>query len=353
MRSFFIATFVGWFCAVGLAQATSSLSARGYTVLPEPQKVSLGTHDFTFGQNWQLKLDKSVAHGDAAVEALREGINSRFHMKLGASAGTGGVLTLRIAPGSVQIGKAQDPNKTLLEEQAYRITLHSGEITITANAGAGLFYGVETFGQLLRPKSGVLWLPEGSIEDWPDLELRLILWDDSYHLDRVDALKRDIRQAAFYKINGFVLKLNGHFQYKSAPAVVEPYALSAAELRELTDYGRHFHVHLIPYLDGPGHVAFILKHPEYAKLREFPGSNYEMCATNVASYKLLHDMYQELLSATEGVNFFLGTTQAGDYFFLPADDAYFLGMAHNSQCNEADLKKQLGSAGQVYVHFVD
>lgn len=353
MKSLFVAAFVGWFCSIGLAQAMSPLFARGYTVIPEPQKVSLGTHDFKFGQNWQLKLDTSVAHGDVAVEALQAGLHARFQVQLGTAAGPDGVLLLRIAPGSVSVGRAQDPNRSKLAEQAYRITLHNKAITITANAGTGLFYGVETFLQLLHPNSGTLWLPEGTIEDWPDLELRLIFWDDSYHLDRVDALKRDIRQAAFYKINGFVLKLNGHFQYKSAPAVVEPYALTATELRELASYGRHFHVHLIPYLDGPGQVSFILKHPEYAKLREFPNNNYEICATNTASYGLLQDMSRELIYATEGADYFLGTAPASDYFFLSTDDPYFLGMAHNSQCNEANLKRQLGSAGQVFVHFVD
>jgi len=41
------------------------------------------------------------------------------------------------------------------------------------------------------------------------------------------------------------------------------------ELQELTDFALHYHVQLIPYLDAPGHVAFILKHPEYAALRAF------------------------------------------------------------------------------------
>ena len=78
-------------------------------------------------------------------------------------------------------------------------------------------------------------LPEGEIVDWPDLRLRQIYWDDAHHLDRLDALKQAIRQAAFFKINGFAIKLEGHFQYKSAPALVEPQALSAAKLQELTD----------------------------------------------------------------------------------------------------------------------
>ena len=110
-------------------------------------------------------------------------------------------------------------------------------MSITANASTGLFYGVETLIQLVKPVQGTLWLPEGTIEDWPDLELRQIYWDDAHHLDRMDDLKRSIKQAAFYKMNGFVIKLEGHFQYKSAPAIVEPYALSPAELQELTDYG--------------------------------------------------------------------------------------------------------------------
>ncbi len=343
MRCFLMVAILGWLCSCGMAQTVSPLFARGYTVIPEPQNVSLGSNDFTFGRNWQLHLDKSIATNDVAVQTLREDLNTRFHVTLGPPGGSDGVLSLRIAPGSVQIGKALDLNKEPLKEQAYQITLHSRKITITANAPIGLFYGVETLVQLLRPEMGVLWLPEGNIEDWPDLQLRNIYWDDIHHLDRVEALKHALRQAAFYKVNGFVLKLDGHFQYKSAPAVVEPYALTPAELQDLTNYGLHYHVQLIPYLDGPGHVAFILKHPEYAKLREFPASNYEMCATNPASYKLLEGMYQDLLDANKGVK----------YFFLPTDEPYFVGLAHNSQCNEANLAKQLGSVGQVYAQFLD
>jgi hypothetical protein len=46
--------------------------------------------------------------------------------------------------------------------------MHKGNITITANASTGLFYGVETFVQLLRRNMGTFWFPEGSIVDWPD-----------------------------------------------------------------------------------------------------------------------------------------------------------------------------------------
>ena len=253
-----------------------------------------------------------------------------------------GAVTLAIAPGSVSIGEALDSDKKAIADQAYQIDLTPSAISITGNAAPGLFYGVQTLLQLLKPRDGAVWLPEAQIVDWPDLRLRQIYWDDAHHLDRPEALREAIRQAAFYKLNGFVIKLEGHFQYKSAPAIVEPYAMSPAELQSLTDYALNLHVQLIPFLDGPSHIAFILKHPEYAKLRAFPDSNYEACTVNPGTYKMYAGMYQDLLNANKGVK----------YFYLSTDEAYYVGLADNAQCNEAARTKELGTVGKVLAEFV-
>src|SRR5207249_6510157 len=93
---------------------------------------------------------------------------------------------------------------------------------------------------------------------------------------------------------------------------------------------------------GPAHDAFILKHPEYARLREFPESNYEFCATNPDTYKLLFGMYQDLLDANRG----------GKYFVLSTDEPYYVGLANNAQCDEATRAKELGSVGKLLAEFV-
>jgi hexosaminidase len=324
------------------ASSVSPLYERGYTVMPEPQKVTLGSEDFRFGPEWRIELGAGVKPADAAVEVLKEDLDSRFHLRLGTQRPSHRVLRLTMAPNSVAIGAAQDSDRKSLAEQAYRIDLALNEVTIAANAPAGLFYGVETLVQLLKSRNGVLWLPEAHIEDWPDLQLRQIYWDDAHHLDRPEALKRAIRQAAFFKINGFALKLEGHFQFKSAPAVVNPHALTPAEYRELTGYGLRYHVQLIPYLDGPAHIAFILKHPEYQQLREYPDSNYELCVTNPDSYKLMFGMFQDLIEANPGVK----------YFYLSTDEPYYVGMANNSQCQEAVRAMEFGSVGKLLAEFV-
>jgi hexosaminidase len=327
-----------------LAGGTASpLFERGYNVIPAPQQVKLTGPDFQFGPGWRLVLRANVNAADVAVEALRDGLSERDSIPLTTSAQAGGkTIELIIKPGSVQIGEAEDKNKAALERQAYAIDLGTNEIRIRANSLVGLFYGVETLVQLVKREDGKLWLPTGTITDWPDLEQRNIYWDDSHHLEHPDVLKRAMRQAAFYKINGFVIKLDGHFQYQSAPAVVDPYALSPAQLQDLTNYGLRYHIQLIPYLDSPAHIVFILKHPEYAGLREFPDSNYELCTTNPASVKLIEGMYHDLLDANKGVK----------EFYLSTDEPYFVGLADNSQCHSAEREKQLGTVGKVLADFV-
>jgi hexosaminidase len=324
------------------AATVSTLYERGYTVMPEPQRVTLRPGDFQFGPDWRLELGPGIRESDTAVQALREDLDSRFHLRLGERRTGAGVLRLTIAPDSVTIGAAQDRDKNAIAAQAYKIDLARDRVTLSANASVGLFYGVETLVQLLKPRSGSLWLPEGRIEDWPDVQLRQIYWDDAHHLDRPEALKKAIRQAAFFKLNGFALKLEGHFQFKSAPAIVEPYALTPAEYQDLTNYGLKYYVELIPYLDGPAHIAFILKHPEYAKLREYPDSNYELCVTNPDSYQLTFGMFQDLMDANRGVK----------HFYLSTDEPYYIGMADNSQCREAARAKELGSVGKLLAEYV-
>ena len=92
---------------------------------------------------------------DIAVQALKEDLQSRFRIALGAQGSK--TLRLEISPDAVAVGSALDPDKHAIAAQAYRIDLSNARITITANASPGLFYGVETLVQLLKPRNGSLW----------------------------------------------------------------------------------------------------------------------------------------------------------------------------------------------------
>jgi hypothetical protein len=321
------------------AYAASPLYIHGYTLIPEPQKVELKGGDFILDNSWQIRLKQGVAEGLPAVQTLKEQLAERYDLRLSPSGSR--AIELTIHPGVVEPGDALDREKATVASQAYRIELGSGRIQIIANAPPGLFYGVETLVQLVKAERGALWLPEAEIVDWPDVGLREVFWDEQEHLDHFNVLKQAVQRAAFFKLNAIALRLNQHFEYASAPALVDPYALSPLQLQQLTDYGLRHYVQIIPYLDGPAHINFILEREEYKDLREFPETAFEMCSTNPATYKLLQGMSQDLINANKG----------GAYFHLSTDEAWFIGKADNGQCQEADRAKQLGSASKLWAEF--
>lgn len=308
------------------------------TLLPIPQQSTFTGNRFFFDNTWSIRAN-GLKRNLPAATSLQDDIENMFQIKLPfAENSKKKFISLQIVPGSVDIGLTVDTNKVALLEQAYQLTLLPDTINIIANAPQGLYYGVQSFLQLLNRNKEVVTYPEGEIKDWPEMNLRIIYWDDAHHLEKLDALKREIKQASYFKINGFGLKLEGHFQYKSAAPIVEPNALSAEEYQQLTNYAAAHYVQLIPYLDAPAHVSFVLKHPEYKDIRAFPNSNYQFTVNNPKTYNLLSLMFKELINANKGV----------DYVFLSNDEAYYTGKASN----EIDLAKSLGGNGKLLAQFI-
>jgi hexosaminidase len=340
-RRFCLLVIIMGFAQMAHGATPLEFYSRGYNLIPEPQQVEFKGGDIELDESWRIQPVSGVKPDDVAVESLKEGLKDRDRLAL-ATRGPGKAIELKVQPGSVEIGQATDKEKQSLEEQAYRLEIAKSGIRITANAPTGLFYGVETLVQLVKRADGKLWLPAATITDWPDVRLREIFWDEQMHLDHLDVLKQALRRAAFFKLNGFALRLNGHFEYASAPALVDPYALSPAQLLELTDYGLRYHVQVIPYVDGPAHVNWILERQDYKKLREFPENAFQMCSSNPDTYKLLEGLFQDLINANKGVQ----------YFHLSTDEAWFIGKADNEQCHSAKAAKQFGSPSKLLVDFV-
>ena len=305
------------------------------SLIPVVKKSSFSGNLLSFKDDWAIKSNIEGSPGPA-LNSLVEGIQSlgKIHITDHASQ----EIEFVLRSGIVEVEPGIDTNHASIAGQAYKLTFQKGRISISANTPQGLYYGVQTLLQILKQQQGDLVLPEGEIRDWPDLSLRIIYWDDAHHLEKMQALKRIILQASQYKINAFAIKLEGHFEFKSAPDMVEPNALSAREYQELSDYAGSHYVELIPYLDAPAHVSFILKHPQYAHLRLFPDNNYEFDMTNPGTITLLKSMFSELLQASQG----------GKYVLLSTDEAYYSGKGGN----EKKAAASCGSNGKLLARFV-
>jgi len=323
-----------------LKPTTSKKISPSSALLPLPQQLNVTDKLFTISKNWKILADPALAK-EQTLKSLQEGLKEvglSLSVATGSADSKSPAIRLVVREGSVEIGASVDTNRTALARQAYRLNLTPENITITANASQGLYYGVQTFLQLLRSQASKTQLPEGEITDWPNVEVRMIYWDDAHHLEKLSALKRIIKQASTYKINAFSIKLEGHFNYKSAPAIVEPYALSPAEYQEIADFAKAHYVDLVPFLDAPAHVSFILKHPEYRKLRLIDDINYQFSVTNPETFKLLDAMFSELINASKGSKFII----------LSNDEAYYTGKAPS----EKAMADSLGGNGRLLAWFI-
>jgi hypothetical protein len=309
----------------------------GKNLLPVPQKMLFTGGRFEVDGSWTIKNESSGNESEAAVKSLIDAWKEKAGITPGSekSEKKHGVIRLSVKRGSVMIPESQNDS---IANQAYVLKLQPLEISVEANSPAGLYYGIQTLIQLSSPENGKVVLPEGEITDWPDLAMRMIYWDCAHHLDRVETFRRAIDRASHYKINALTLKLEGHFQFRSALPVVEPYAFTPEEYQELTDYANDHFVQLVPYLDAPAHVSFILKHPEYKALRAIPNSNYELGITKDGTYSLLSGMFGDLMDANKG----------GKYILLSTDEAYYSGKAES----EKEAARKVGGNGRLLASFI-
>ena len=292
------------------AQNATALWSRGYAVIPTPRSVSLEDGEVQVDSRWVI-VPVGIDAQEISVRSLRRDLADFDHINLDTAAQGDRVIRLSIQPGAVKT--AADP---AIDRQAYRLHVGEHAVEITGNAAPGLFYGVQTLVQLFKPDAaGALVLPRCTIEDWPKLQLRFLHWDTKHHQDRIETLKRYLDWSARFKANMIGFELEDKFEYPSHPVIGAPGAFTARELQELVNYGLERHIQIVPEIQAPAHMSYVLKHAEFAGLRA-DGSNYQSCMCDPKTLDLIFSMYDDAIAATRGV----------DYFFVSTDEVYYAGL---------------------------
>jgi len=331
IRSFFLLVALSVYFWPGDAPGfVSELRGRGYVIFPEPQQVELSGEDIKLGNSWSVY--SSPGENSNAVIRLRKGAAELHGLEFDGT-GTSRIM-LEIRPGTVS--QIDDP---ALARQGYRIEISHNLVKITGNTDQGLFYGVQSLLQLLRrnPDGSSFRLPAGTVTDWPTLELRFIHWNTQCHQKRVETMKRMIDWLAFFKVNCIGFELMDRYEFPRNPIIGAPGAYTKAEMQELTRYALERYVQLVPVVQAPAHMRFVLKHEQFAHFRA-DGSNYQTCMCNEEAMRLIFDMYQDMIDATPGVN----------YFFVSTDEVYYAGI-----CDECKKPYSIENRSQTWVDFVN
>lgn len=284
----------------------SLLHKLGYSIIPTPQQADLTADNVLLDASWKIV---SKVGDDISVTALIQYAGKFHHLKFNGN-GSKQIL-LNIEPGIVK--GTTDPE---LNKQGYLLKISPQEVQVTGNSKAGLFYGVQSLLQLLK-KAGPeqLMLPLGQIRDWPNLQLRMIHWDTKNHLDRIASLKEYIDRLARIKINIISFEIWDKFKFPTDPDIAAIDGFTPSQLQDLVNYGLERHIQIVPNIQAPAHMQWVLNRSQYAHLRA-DGSDYQACMCDPETYKLIFSLYQDIINATKGV----------DYFHASTDEVYYAGV---------------------------
>lgn len=192
----------------------------------------------------------------------------------------------------------KNPN---LDNEGYHLVVNTQQVIINANTPAGLYYGIQSFLQLLPPEiqsktfvKGVEWIaPAVEITDYPRVAWRGLMLDVARHFFTVSEVKQYIDAMAAYKFNllhlhltddeGWRLQIKtlpkltevgawrvnktGNFGAFSKPLPNEPKTYGGFytqdDIKELVAYAKNRFIDILPEIDVPGHsLAAIASYPE-------------------------------------------------------------------------------------------
>lgn len=297
---------------------------QGINVIPAPQ--SLVQHDGYF------KLGNGTSFGAASPEAktIAEFFAAKMRTATGYNIQVGekGNITLNLDVA------ADVPN-----EEGYTLEVTNQGATVTAKTAQGLFYGMQTFMQLLPAEiesaqkvSGIAWqAPLVSVKDAPRFGYRGIHIDPCRHFMPIENMKKYIDVLSLFKINRIHWHLTDdqgwRIEIKKYPKLQEIASkriegegfehggyYTQEEIKEVVKYAADHFIEVIPELELPGHeMAAIAAYPELSCKGE-PGTpriiwgveDIVMCPGKEDMFNFLEDVIDEMVPLFPSEYFHIG-----------------------------------------------
>ena len=281
---FFITTFFNGYC-----QAQRSVS-----IVPIPVSMEMGKGNFTLNSSSVIEVSSTNADAKRVAGFL----NKRLSPATGYAVPVRNVSSFSNAPNSIRLSLSND--KTLGDE-GYKLNVSPTLVTITANKPAGLFYGMQSFLQLLPSEieskivaKNISWnAPTVSITDHPRFGWRGLMFDVARHFFGKKDIEEYIDQMVRYKFNllhmhltddegwrieikglpkltevgAWNVKKIGYFGSFTPPTPDEPRNFGGfftqQDIKDIVQYAKERFVNILPEIDVPGHsLAAVVSYPE-------------------------------------------------------------------------------------------
>ena len=224
----------------------------------------------------------------------------------------------------------------VMESEGYVLIVGARDATIVGSTGAGVFYGVQTFKQLLPLPGAARVLPTGTARDWPAMKYRGI--DDDLSRGPFPTLefqKHQIRVFAAFKINIYSPYFEHTLLYPDQPLAAPPASsLTPAEAAELVAYARQYHVTVVPEQEAFGHLHHVLKYELYQDLAETP-HGHVLAPGQDGTLALIKNWFTQIAQEFPS-----------PFIHVGADETFDLGAGRTREAVEQN------GYGPVYVNFL-
>lgn len=297
---------------------------QGVNVIPAPQSM---VQHYGF---FQLSNGVSFAATDPNAKTVAEFFAAKIKSATGyeAQVGDKGNITLTI-----------DPSADVENDEGYLLEVNEKNVSVVAKTAQGLFYGMQTFMQLLPAEiesasvvKGIAWqAPTVSVKDAPRFGYRGIMLDPCRHFMPVENIKRYIDVLSLFKIN----RLHWHLtedqgwriEIKKYPKLQEIASkriegegyehggyYTQEEVKEVVQYAADHFITVVPELEIPGHeMAAIAAYPELSCKGEAASprviwgvEDVVMCPGKEDMFKFLEDVIDEMVPLFPGEYFHIG-----------------------------------------------
>lgn len=288
---------------------------EGINIIPAP--VSLVQNNGSF------KLGKTAAIYPATAEAKT--VAEYFISKINRS--TGYTLTVGDSDAGKGISLLID-NDLEVNEEGYTLEVTPQKVTVKAKTPQGLFYGMQSFMQLLPAEiespsvvNGIAWEATAvNIKDEPRFGWRGMMLDPCRHFMTVDEVKKQLDVLAMFKINTMHWHLTDdqgwRIEIKQYPKLTEigskriegegfEYGgfYTQEEIKDVVKYASDRFIKVIPEIELPGHgMAAISAYPELS-CRNVIGSpriiwgveDIVFCAGKETTFEFLENVFKEVI----------------------------------------------------------
>jgi len=223
-----------------------------------------------------------------------------------------------------------------MNDEGYVVVAEPKSIKVIGATAAGLFYGAQTAKQLVTGHGAAMTVQTGVIRDWPAMRWRGFHDDLSRGpVPTLEFQKHIIRTIAAFKMNAYSPYFEHTLAYDSDPLVGPPGgAMTRAQVKELVEYAKPFHIEIIPEQEAFGHLHHALKYEIYSKVAETP-HGHVLAPGQPESMNIIKRWFSEIDSMFPS-----------QFVHLGADETFELG---KGQTKDAVAKDGLGN---VYLKFL-